>query len=495
MKLKCQPEDFRVEELTDAQTSGSGRYTFYRLSKRDLGTIEAVEAICRRWNLSGRRVSYAGLKDRHAATVQYLTIADGPAHEMSTPRFELEPLGRLGQPYSSRQLLGNRFEMVLRDLDADELDRATHEIEDIPRVGLPNYFDDQRFGSVGFAGEFIAQAWLLGDHERALKLAMAEANPFDRSAVKAEKAILRDHWGDWVEAKRLLPRSSARSIVTYLVDHPVDFRGAFARLRRDLRMLYFSAFQSHLWNLLLAGRLEAEAGPGELVPVDLKVGTFPFPRRMEPERVQALRPLSLPLPCAGRRSLPEDSDRSSSGCSRPSRLGWSDLRIKHLKDIFFSKGSRACLFFPGHLRRRRRGRCAPSRPSGSPPLIRAAEGVVRHDPGQADHRGGGGHAMNLDVLYEDNHCLAVNKPAGLPSQADESGAVTLVDVATRYLKERYRKPGNVYVGLVHRLDRPTSGVVLLARTSKAASRLAAQFRAGTVEKVYWAIVEGVPRRG
>jgi 23S rRNA pseudouridine1911/1915/1917 synthase len=100
--------------------------------------------------------------------------------------------------------------------------------------------------------------------------------------------------------------------------------------------------------------------------------------------------------------------------------------------------------------------------------------------------------MKLDVLYEDNHCLAVNKPAGMPSQADESGAETLVDVASRYLKERYGKPGNVYLGLVHRLDRPTSGVVLLARTSKAAARLAAQFRAGTVKKIYWAIVERGP---
>jgi 23S rRNA pseudouridine1911/1915/1917 synthase len=101
--------------------------------------------------------------------------------------------------------------------------------------------------------------------------------------------------------------------------------------------------------------------------------------------------------------------------------------------------------------------------------------------------------MSLEVLYEDNHCLAVNKPAGVPSQGDESGAETLVDRAGRYLKQRYHKPGNVYVGLVHRLDRPTSGVVLLARTSKAASRLAAQFRAGAVEKTYWAVVEGVPR--
>ncbi len=100
--------------------------------------------------------------------------------------------------------------------------------------------------------------------------------------------------------------------------------------------------------------------------------------------------------------------------------------------------------------------------------------------------------MSLEVLYEDNHCLAVNKPAGVPSQGDESGAETLVDMASRYLKQQYGKPGNVYVGLVHRLDRPTSGVVLLAKTSKAAGRLAAQFRDGAVEKTYWAIVEGGP---
>src|SRR5215217_1290548 len=96
----------------------------------------------------------------------------------------------------------------------------------------------------------------------------------------------------------------------------------------------------------------------------------------------------------------------------------------------------------------------------------------------------------LDVLYEDNHCLAVNKPAGLLAQGDATGDPSLVDEARRYLKDRYAKPGNVYVGLVHRLDRPTSGVVLLARTSKAAARLSAQFRDGKVTKVYWAVVEG-----
>lgn len=96
----------------------------------------------------------------------------------------------------------------------------------------------------------------------------------------------------------------------------------------------------------------------------------------------------------------------------------------------------------------------------------------------------------VTVLFEDNHCLALDKPAGLLTQGDATGEPSLVDWARGYLKERYDKPGNVYVGLVHRLDRPTSGVVLLARTSKAAARLSEQFRKGTVEKVYWAVVEG-----
>ena len=101
--------------------------------------------------------------------------------------------------------------------------------------------------------------------------------------------------------------------------------------------------------------------------------------------------------------------------------------------------------------------------------------------------------MNLEVLFEDNHCLAVNKPAGLLSQGDVSGEPSLVDIVTSYLKTRYQKPGNVYVGLLHRLDRPVSGVVLLAKTSKAAGRLSDQFRQGSITKVYWAIVEGCPR--
>ena len=96
----------------------------------------------------------------------------------------------------------------------------------------------------------------------------------------------------------------------------------------------------------------------------------------------------------------------------------------------------------------------------------------------------------VTIIHEDNHLLVVNKPAGMPSQPDESGAESLVDWAHESIRRRHDKPGNVFVGLVHRLDQPVSGVVVLARTGKAAARLSAQFRAGTVVKTYWAIVEG-----
>ena len=97
----------------------------------------------------------------------------------------------------------------------------------------------------------------------------------------------------------------------------------------------------------------------------------------------------------------------------------------------------------------------------------------------------------MTALFLDNHLLVADKPAGMLSQGDRTGDLDLVSWAKAYLKERFDKPGNVFVGLVHRLDRPTSGVVVLARTSKAAGRLADQFRRRTPDKHYLAILDGV----
>ncbi|MFH1643375.1 MAG: RNA pseudouridine synthase [Patescibacteria group bacterium] len=101
--------------------------------------------------------------------------------------------------------------------------------------------------------------------------------------------------------------------------------------------------------------------------------------------------------------------------------------------------------------------------------------------------------MKLNVLYEDNHLIAVEKPAGVLVQGDKTKDISLMDEVRGFLKNKYEKPGNVFLGLIHRLDRPVSGIVLFAKTSKGASRISEQFRNHDVEKIYHAVVKGKPQ--
>ena len=97
----------------------------------------------------------------------------------------------------------------------------------------------------------------------------------------------------------------------------------------------------------------------------------------------------------------------------------------------------------------------------------------------------------LNVLYEDNHIIVVEKIVNIPSQSDKTGDIDMLSIVKQYIKEKYNKPGNVYVGLIHRLDRPVGGVMAFAKTSKAASRLSNQVREKTMKKQYLAVVDGI----
>jgi len=101
---------------------------------------------------------------------------------------------------------------------------------------------------------------------------------------------------------------------------------------------------------------------------------------------------------------------------------------------------------------------------------------------------------NLQVLFEDNHIVVVNKQAGDITQGDKTGDKPLSDVVKEYIKEKYNKPGLVFLGVVHRLDRPTSGIIIFARTSKALERLNKMLRDKTIKKTYWAVVKEQPKK-
>lgn len=98
--------------------------------------------------------------------------------------------------------------------------------------------------------------------------------------------------------------------------------------------------------------------------------------------------------------------------------------------------------------------------------------------------------QNLKIIYEDNHIIVVEKIPNIPSQSDKTGDIDMLTIVKQYIKEKYNKPGNVYLGLVHRLDRPVGGIMIFAKTSKAAGRLSEQVRDKVFRKKYLAVVDG-----
>lgn len=351
MIVKQQPEDFRVEELTDARPEARGPFALYRLEKTGWTTPDALAAVRRRWKIDARRVSYGGLKDRHAHTIQYFTILHGPARRLNHERIVVEHIGQFSEPYSSDRIIANRFDITLRGLSGENLEVAETALAEVEADGLPNYFDDQRFGSVRPGEPFIARALIAGDFEQALNLALSAPYEFDRASQKREKAILIEHWGDWKTLAERLPQGHARSLITYLVAHPTDFRGAVCRLRPELRGLYLSAYQSHLWNRILADVLRSTLPTESRRDVGLRMGNVPMPVRLAPEHRQRLLETSIPLPSSRTRVADDDPlRRFVDRVLAEDGLTLADMQVRGVREIFFSRGERSAHILARRLR-------------------------------------------------------------------------------------------------------------------------------------------------
>ena len=190
----------------------------------------------------------------------------------------------------------------------------------------------------------------MGDYERALWLALAEANPHDRPGDKVEKELIRDLWGKWIECKAALPKSSRRSIITYLCDHPTRFREALALMRQDMRSLWLAAFQSDLWNLILSGWLQQHVDPSRLQSVTLATANVPFFTELNDSERTLLAGTPLPLPSARLKLEPGPILALYEQVLADEGLSLRELRVKYPRDAFFSKGERAALLIPRELK-------------------------------------------------------------------------------------------------------------------------------------------------
>ncbi|MFN5186899.1 MAG: tRNA pseudouridine(13) synthase TruD [Planctomycetota bacterium] len=352
MKLKSTPEDFRVDEITSVRPS-NGTHALYRLTKAGLGTPEAIAEVLSRWNIERRRISYGGLKDRHATTLQHFSIAHGPKTGFTDRSMQVEYLGQIPRPFHAKDIQANRFEIRLRKIATSQRERLDRNADWLGRFGAINYFDDQRFGSIGESGELIGMHWCKLNYERALYIALAEQNPHDRPREKEQKEILRTYWGQWEKCKAMLDRSHRRSIVTYLLDHPVDFKRALALVRLDLRSIYIAALQSWIWNRWVSTLIDRFNEQKAERHLPSKSGPLALPDLATEDRQQLWRSqwnVRLPLPSARQHHWPEGTLEDLESVVGELGLTVRELRLKFPRDTFFSRGERDVLLFAKDFR-------------------------------------------------------------------------------------------------------------------------------------------------
>jgi tRNA pseudouridine13 synthase len=336
MKLKCRPDDFCVTEKISRQPT-EGTWALYRLTKTSVGTLDAVRRICANWNLSQSQCRHAGLKDRHATTCQFLTIARGPSAGMELPGIQLEYVGQTDRPLTADDIVANSFEIVLRSLTGQEEQHISDRLPAARQTGYPNYFDEQRFGSLGPSQEYVAQAWCQKNYERALWLTFAEHNVHDDAAERNQKQLTRDLWGQWGELKAQLDRSHRRSVVTYLVDHPSGFRKAFALVNPDLRGLFLSAFQSAVWNRMLGYDLDPQESDRSLRIAD---ALLPFTAGAVPVHDQ------IALPSVRAKGLSAELKQLYARALRPYGMKPQEMKISFPRDRWFSRARRDTMIIP-----------------------------------------------------------------------------------------------------------------------------------------------------
>ncbi len=265
MLIKLVPEDFRVRELTRVTPGAKGPVSVYELSKRKIDTFEALRRVSARSDVPLDRIAYVGLKDRQAVTTQLISVERGRIDtKLRIPGIRLRYLGRLPRPLSAEDLLGNAFELVVRDMGAADVQPLGDRLTRLERHGLINYFDDQRFGSL-VAGQGLPGRHLVeGDFEAFLKALLTTPGKRDPLPEKKFKHLVAKTWGDFDLIATKWGNRNLKSVVAHLRRKPDDFAGAIRRMPGKERALHVFAYQSWIWNRTVARYLERELPRAQL---------------------------------------------------------------------------------------------------------------------------------------------------------------------------------------------------------------------------------------
>ena len=212
-----------------------------------------------------------------------MSVFHGRDVQWSSRELKIETAGFSDEPLDSSCSAGNRFQIVIRDLGTVELNRLREALEPVRTYGLPNYFDEQRFGNLRHGQGWIALDLLRGNVEAGLKRMIASSSVHDNAHNRAFKEQLWRRWGDWRACRELAGRyGKHHSVFEHLRREPGDFAGAFGRVSGRERLIHLYAFQSHLWNRAVARFLDDRLPEEERFGLSSLEGKLVFPRAAMP---------------------------------------------------------------------------------------------------------------------------------------------------------------------------------------------------------------------
>jgi len=348
MKLKQRPEDFSVTESWRFDEDPRGQWFVYLMDKQKLSTFEAVERICAKAGVQPAEVSYCGLKDKQGRTTQLVAVRRKPVL-LQDADLRLKPLGRTAEPLSAANTTSNRFAVTVRDLGEDDLGRLPAAVAEVQRIGVVNYFDSQRFGSLKHGQGFLVKDLMRGDAEMALRNHLARPSELDRTDDARVKGFWKEHWGEW-HLKNPYPGAERYApVLRWLRLHPKDHLGAFLRTEPRWRGLQVFAYQSWLWNEGVKQYLRDVVGIEKLVSLKYQAGTLLFPRALDGRQARLLHARTFPL--LGPASRFDDPAVEKAALSVLGRedMTLESLRVPGAPQIHFDPEERPLLVVPGKL--------------------------------------------------------------------------------------------------------------------------------------------------
>ncbi len=251
MRIKQIPEDFIVEELIDIKASDKGDNIYFWLKKKNWTTDAAVRAVAKACNASSRRFRFAGTKDRAAITKQAVSgfkISKKSIKNVKIKDIDVDFIDFGDKPISIGSLRGNRFEIVVRDLDKDDIEKLNNNLPKLRQKGFPNLFGEQRFGrgNTHLIGKAIIQGYL----QDAVKEMLCTRGSNESDEATGFRELASGNWKEWRILLKNIPKQLGleKMVLEKLVKSKNDFAGALMALPKHIRKLYVHAYQSWLWN-------------------------------------------------------------------------------------------------------------------------------------------------------------------------------------------------------------------------------------------------------